>query len=42
MRENEGDQSVTNLVIQLCNKTYNTNLILPTTLFGFIFLGQSL
>ena len=40
MRENEGDQSVTNLVIQIDNKTHYTNLIMPTTRFGFIFWGK--
>ena len=37
MHENERNQFVTNLIIQFCNKTYNSNLIMPTTLFDFIF-----
>jgi len=42
MRENEGDQSVTNLVIQIDNKTHYTNLIMQITLLDFFWGGQSL
>ena len=40
MRENEGDQSVTNLVIQIDNKTHYTNLIMQITLLVFFWGGK--
>ena len=40
MRENEGDQSVTNLVIQIDNKTHYTNLIMQITLLDFFGGGK--
>ena len=40
MRENEGDQSVTNLVIQIDNKTHYTNLIMQITLLDFFWGGK--
>lgn len=42
MRENQGGQSVINLVIQIDNKTHYTNLIMQITLLDFFWGGQSL
>lgn len=42
MRENQGGQSVINLVIQIDNKTHYTNLIMQITLLDFFWGAKSL
>lgn len=42
MRENQGGQSVINLVIQIDNKTHYTNLIMQITLLDFFGGAKSL